>query len=143
MISQLEYSKEAFQAAYQEQFLTPFSHGPLTKGDIDREKATNIIQLLNSAKTAGIFFDVHRLETVLEGGACSAIALQVAEVALHSLLGGDDEKTLTEKVVVFVKALDREATTGNKTCQAKRHLIRSVQAAMNTICVNLEVVWQF
>lgn len=142
MIAQLEYSKEAFQAAYQEQFLATFSHGPLTKGEIDREKAMSIIQLLNSSKTEGIFFDIHRLETVLEGGSCSALALLVAEVALGSLLGGDDETTLTEKVVLLVKALNHDATTGNKTCQAKRHLIRSVQAAMNTICVNREVVWR-
>lgn len=49
-LSTIEYSREAFQKIYHQQLLADFTHGPLTKGPVDRDKVQATIACLNSLK---------------------------------------------------------------------------------------------
>lgn len=139
----LAYSKDVYQAFYKEGFLCDFNHGKLTKGEINIPFVKDTIKQLNEIKGASnICFHPNAIENSLEGGSCSAIAFHIAQTAVSlfhqfDLSTKEDRLQFIDQIIKAVKAMDQVALKKNIKCSESRKTIRSIQAAFNTISIDL------
>ena len=96
--------KATYQKLYEGQFLTDFSHGPITKGTINRNEVVKDIEFLNERMkelNIAIRFDAIKVENQLENGACSVIGLEFARQAIKNF----EKDSFVKDMVDFVNQL--------------------------------------
>lgn len=130
----LGYNQMDYQKKYPEQFITGFTHGSMTKGPIDVNRAKEIVKILNekiSNNKAAVHFDESSIDKELTGGSCSSIAFRVGLIALEHLKNSNDDG-LPNCVKEIVEKMNKLPRSGRKE-------VRTLQGAYNTIQVDTSI----
>lgn len=138
----LPYELQAYREVYGDAFITEFKHDKMIQGAVDIIKVKEIVSELNR-KTVhrniqSIFFDEQHIDNYLSGGSCSAISFKVAKVVLDYLKNpiNDREEGVLQSMKNIVETIHTEGLKDSKIGSDKSQLIRSTQAAFNTISIN-------
>lgn len=149
----LPYTVQAYRDFYNEDFITGFTHASIAKGQIDPAQSLQFVEKLNAEACQvipSVSFNHEMLSgTQLEGGACSAVAFRVAKEALsqlknlsenHQLRPSHRDVNFALRFYRFINHLEERVTSKRAPDKAFQIMIRSEQAALNTITVNREKV---
>ncbi len=149
----LPYTIDAFHSFYGDEFIAIFTHATLATGQIDRTQAKKLVEQLNAGASRimpCISFNEEMLTgNQLEGGACSSIAFRVAKEALvlqsdlkeiRELKPSSREQSFALRFSDYVHNLEDMAKGKNAPSKALQSLVRTEQAAFNTITVNRDTI---
>lgn len=148
--SVLGYEREIYQSYYEDEFIVDFIHKSFATGVVDVEEVQKTVTLLNEIaqkETQNISFNPGRIKKgeQLTGGACSTVALRVAQavVELFEKLNKRDKLNDINKHFILLNRIRRVIEEFNvagtkRTPQSEnfRKQTRSIQYAFNTITVD-------
>lgn len=129
----MEYKRDVYQEIYKKEFIVDFNHGPMAKGQIKHLEIEQLIDLMNQKASKFVDAVMFVKETIvyeLEGGACSAIALQIAQSMVKYFQFFANGAPL-QYLKSLVEEIDHSSSQGKQT-------IRNIQEAFNNIWVNKE-----
>lgn len=143
----IEYDINIYKQRYDQEYLTGFNRGKLSKGPIEEAQTVEAIHHINKQiveAAPNVSFKAEHIKPSLEGGACSVISLRIAQKVVEIFPQCNRYEDLVEKVTSITQDLDRIATKENTTCSAERLKLRSLQEALNTITLpSADVVGDF
>ena len=139
----LPYNREAYRLFYDTEFCQDFQHKPFVEGVTDKEEARSVVARLNACKVVGtISFNPDMITgDQLSGGACTVVALRVAEIAMQTqaMLQTCQDLTEHEKQIILLNKVSQQVLQMHAEGPEERKKVRTLQQAFNTITVDRDM----